>query len=201
MPKKTWCETPKKTKKTPNKIPRLRAKLSSPRHKKYSLPIPPMSQEHIVAVPLEEHTPERTELGLASGALPARERRGFRGRHRAWTCSGPAKDLRQRRAQHRPSVPVGTAQFKLVRAHLTRAARGGSLPQRRRWSGKYKQFTVSKNLPGAQLGSSCFIFFGCSIRILTQNPCDFHFKRLDRCAFHFKAMPLIKPAPRGPGIM
>ena len=33
-----------------------------------------------------------------------------------------------------------------------------------------------------------FAFFRCSIRILTQNPCVFHLKRLDRCAFHFFAI-------------
>ena len=33
-----------------------------------------------------------------------------------------------------------------------------------------------------------FAFFCCSIRILTQNPCVFHFKRLGRCAFHFCAI-------------
>ena len=81
-----------------------------------------MSQEHIVAVPLEEHVPERIKLGPARFRLVSGEG-SVDGAERGLalvlskTCDNE---------EHNPfrQVPVGTVQFELVvRARLTRAAR------------------------------------------------------------------------------
>ena len=82
-----------------------------------------MSQEHIVAVPLEEHVPERIKLGPARFRLVSGED-SVDGAELGLALVLPNTCDNE---EHNPfrQVPVGTAQFKLVvRAHLTRAARG-----------------------------------------------------------------------------
>ena len=82
-----------------------------------------MPQEHIVAVPLEEHMPERIELGPARFRLVSGED-SVDGAERGLALVLPKTCDNE---EHHPfrQVPVGTAQFELVvRARLTRAARG-----------------------------------------------------------------------------
>ena len=82
-----------------------------------------MPQEHIVAVPLEEHMPERIELS------PARFRLVSGGDSVDGAERGLALILPQTcdNEEHNTGRRcVGTAQFKLARAHLTRAARGAN---------------------------------------------------------------------------
>ena len=82
-----------------------------------------MSQEHIVAVPLEEDVPERIKLGPARFRLVNGED-AVDGAERGLALVLPKTCDSE---DHHPArqVPVGTAQFELVlRARLTRAARG-----------------------------------------------------------------------------
>ena len=84
-----------------------------------------MPQEHIVAVPLEEHMPERIELGPARFRLVSGED-SVDGAERGLALVLPKTCDNE---EHNPfrQVPVGTAQFELVvRAHLTRAAQGAN---------------------------------------------------------------------------
>ena len=82
-----------------------------------------MSQEHIVAVPLEEDVPERIKLGPARFRLVNGED-AVDGAERGLALVLPKTCDSE---DHHPvrQVPVGTAQFEQVlRARLTRAARG-----------------------------------------------------------------------------